>query len=102
MMVRMSQQWSWNIIRDDGKAQPNHRCAGERALALLDTLVIHRVGALMPADQIVLVVTASKHRGEALRLRFIMDYLKTQAPFWKKSRHLEGAPVDAQKPMIRR
>lgn len=66
--------------------------------ALLDTLVIHRVGALMPADQIVLVVTASKHRGDAFAAcEFIMDYLKTQAPFWKKEQTPDGARwVDAR------
>jgi molybdopterin synthase catalytic subunit len=47
--------------------------------------VIHRVGPLQPTDQIVLVVVASAHRGEAFAAcEFIMDYLKTQAPFWKK------------------
>jgi molybdopterin synthase catalytic subunit len=52
---------------------------------LLDTLVIHRYGELKPTDQIVLVVTTSAHRGEAFAAcEFIMDYLKTQAPFWKK------------------
>ena len=50
-----------------------------------DTLVIHRVGELKPADQIVLVVVTSSHRGDAFEAcAFIMDYLKTQAPFWKK------------------
>ena len=52
---------------------------------VLDTLVIHRYGELKPTDQIVLVVTTSAHRGEAFAAcEFIMDYLKTQAPFWKK------------------
>ena len=53
--------------------------------SVLDTLVIHRVGRLHPADQIVLVVVASAHRGDAFAAcEFIMDYLKTRAPFWKK------------------
>jgi molybdopterin synthase catalytic subunit len=52
---------------------------------ILDALVIHRVGALRPTDQIVLVAVASAHRGDAFAAcEFIMDYLKTRAPFWKK------------------
>ena len=52
---------------------------------VLDALVIHRVGALRPADQIVLVAVTSAHRGDAFAAcEFIMDYLKTRAPFWKK------------------
>lgn len=52
---------------------------------LIDARVIHRVGELKPADPIVLVVTASSHRGDAFAAcEFIMDYLKTRAPFWKK------------------
>jgi molybdopterin synthase catalytic subunit len=52
---------------------------------VLDCTVIHRVGALEPTDQIVLVAVASAHRGDAFAAcEFIMDYLKTQAPFWKK------------------
>jgi len=54
---------------------------------LYDVLVIHRVGRLRPTDQIVLVVVASAHRGEAFQAcEFLMDYLKTRAPFWKKER----------------
>jgi molybdopterin synthase catalytic subunit len=57
-----------------------------------DALVVHRVGRLRPLDQIVLVVVAGAHRGEAFAAcEFIMDYLKTQAPFWKKERTPEGA-----------
>jgi molybdopterin synthase catalytic subunit len=52
---------------------------------LIDTLVIHRVGALKPGDRIVLVGVASAHRGDAFAAcEFIMDYLKTRAPFWKR------------------
>ena len=52
---------------------------------LLEMLVIHRVGPLAPTDQIVLVAVSSAHRGEAFAAcAFIMDYLKTRAPFWKK------------------
>jgi molybdopterin synthase catalytic subunit len=58
--------------------------AGQR-WQVLDATVIHRVGALQPQDQIVLVVVASAHRGHAFAAcEFIMDYLKTDAPFWKK------------------
>ena len=50
-----------------------------------DILVIHRVGMLRPLDQIVLVVATSSHRGDAFAAcEFVMDYLKTEAPFWKK------------------
>ena len=66
------------------------RQAGER-WDLEDLLVIHRFGELRPLDQIVLVVTTSAHRGEAfLACEFIMDYLKTQAPFWKKESTAQG------------
>ena len=52
---------------------------------VLDALVVHRVGRLKPTDQIVLVVVTSSHRGDAFAAcEFIMDYLKTRAPFWKK------------------
>ena len=65
---------------------------------LYKTLVIHRVGPLLPEDQIVLVVVTSAHRGEAFAAcEFIMDYLKTAAPFWKKEETPEGARwVDAR------
>ena len=56
-----------------------------------DALVIHRVGALEPGDQIVLVVVTSAHRGAAFdACEFIIDWLKTRAPFWKKERLPEG------------
>jgi molybdopterin synthase catalytic subunit len=62
------------------------------------SLVIHRVGPLLPEDQIVLVAVTSAHRGEAFAAcEFIMDYLKTGAPFWKKEDTPEGARwVDAR------
>ena len=65
---------------------------------VIDALVVHRVGTLEPADQIVLVVVASGHRGDAFAAcEFIMDYLKTQAPFWKKEKTPEGERwVDAR------
>lgn len=65
---------------------------------IFDTLVIHRVGPLKPLDQIVLVAVSSAHRGEAFAAcEFIIDYLKTQAPFWKKEHTPQGARwVDAR------
>ena len=69
-----------------------------RRWAIIDALVIHRVGRLMPSDQIVLVAVAGAHRGEAFAAcEFIMDYLKTRAPFWKREVTSEGARwVDAR------
>ncbi|MEP7102245.1 MAG: molybdenum cofactor biosynthesis protein MoaE [Burkholderiales bacterium] len=60
--------------------------------------VIHRVGLLQPQDQIMMVAVASAHRGQAFQAcEFLMDYLKTQAPFWKKEQNPEGARwVDAR------
>lgn len=65
---------------------------------LSGALVIHRVGPLAPMDQIVLVATASAHRGAAFAAcEFIIDYLKTEAPFWKKEQTAHGARwVDAR------
>ena len=65
---------------------------------IFDALVIHRVGPLKPLDQIVLVAVTSAHRGEAFSAcEFIMDYLKTQAPFWKKEQTPQGGRwVDAR------
>ena len=65
---------------------------------LFDTLIVHRVGELQPTDQIVLVVVTSGHRGDAFSAcEFIMDYLKTRAPFWKREETPEGARwVDAR------
>ena len=60
--------------------------------------VVHRVGPLQPREQIVLVVVSSAHRGQAFQAcEFLMDYLKTQAPFWKKEHTPDGARwVDAR------
>jgi len=60
--------------------------------------VIHRVGLLQPLDQVVMVAVTSAHRSESFQAcEFLMDYLKTQAPFWKKEQTLEGARwVDAR------
>jgi molybdopterin synthase catalytic subunit len=58
---------------------------------VLDCTVVHRVGKLEPTDQIVLVAVASGHRGDAFAAcEFIMDYLKTRAPFWKKEETAQG------------
>jgi molybdopterin synthase catalytic subunit len=58
---------------------------------VMDCTVIHRYGELNPTDRIVLVVVASGHRGDAFAAcEFIMDYLKTRAPFWKKEQTPEG------------
>ena len=58
---------------------------------IIDSLIIHRVGTLKPQDQIVLVAVTSAHRGEAFKAcEFIMDYLKTSAPFWKKETTSQG------------
>ncbi|MFZ4379773.1 MAG: molybdopterin synthase catalytic subunit MoaE [Polynucleobacter sp.] len=65
---------------------------------IYQSLVIHRIGPLLPEDQIVLVAVTSAHRGEAFAAcEFIMDYLKTAAPFWKKENTSEGTRwVDAR------
>lgn len=65
---------------------------------VIDALVVHRVGTLKPIDQIVLVLVASSHRGDAFAAcEFIMDYLKTRAPFWKKEITPQGGRwVDAR------
>jgi molybdopterin synthase catalytic subunit len=65
---------------------------------IYQALVIHRVGPMKPEDQIVLVAVTSAHRGEAFAAcEFIMDYLKTAAPFWKKENTPEGTRwVDAR------
>ncbi len=59
---------------------------------LLGLRVIHRYGRLAPGDQIVMVATASSHRGAAFAAaEFLMDYMKTRAPFWKRARGVDGA-----------
>jgi molybdopterin synthase catalytic subunit len=65
---------------------------------LYGALVVHRVGPMQPMEQIVLVAASAAHRGEAFAAcEFIMDYLKTEAPFWKKEQTPEGARwVDAR------
>jgi len=65
---------------------------------IYDALIIHRVGTLLPLDQIVLVLVTSAHRGESFKAcEFLMDYLKTRAPFWKKEQTSTGERwVDAR------
>ncbi len=87
------------VVREVAMALEHYPGMTERALhqiveearsrwQVLDCTVIHRTGALQPTDQIVLVAVASGHRADAFAAcEFIMDFLKTQAPFWKK----EGA-----------
>ena len=69
-----------------------------RRFDILGARVIHRVGLLQPIDQIMMVAVVSAHRGESFKAcEFLMDYLKTQAPFWKKEQTPEGARwVDAR------
>jgi len=67
--------------------------------SLAASTIVHRVGTLRPGDNIVLVITASRHRGDAFgACEFLMDYLKTRAPFWKKETDASGAGrwVDAR------
>ena len=72
--------------------------AARQRFDLYGVRVIHRVGLLQPQEQIVLVAVTSAHRGEAFQAcEFLMDYLKTQAPFWKKEQTPDGARwVDAR------
>jgi molybdopterin synthase catalytic subunit len=91
------------LVRDVQMTLEHYPGMTERAIAkiveeakgrwqVMDCTVIHRYGALQPNDQIVLVAVASAHRGDAFAAcEFIMDYLKTQAPFWKKEQTGEGA-----------
>ncbi len=72
--------------------------AAHRRFDIFGARVIHRVGVLQPPEQIVLVAVTSAHRGESFQAcEFLMDYLKTQAPFWKKEKTPDGAHwVDAR------
>jgi molybdopterin synthase catalytic subunit len=91
------------LVRDVAMTLEHYPGMTERAIAkivdeakarwqVIDCAVIHRYGALQPNDQIVMVAVASGHRGDAFAAcEFIMDYLKTQAPFWKKEQTPEGA-----------
>jgi molybdopterin synthase catalytic subunit len=102
------------LVRDDGgeiKAMTLEHYPGMTEKALADIVatargrwavrgvrVVHRVGRLLPGDRIVFVGVAAAHRGDAFAAcEFIMDYLKTQAPFWKKEETPQGARwVDAR------
>jgi molybdopterin synthase catalytic subunit len=64
---------------------------------LLGVTVIHRYGRMVPGDNIVLVVTAASHRGDAFAAEFLMDYLTTRAPFWKKEECAQGTTWVAAK-----
>ena len=84
-----------------GMTEKSIAAMGEEAFRRFDIFaarVIHRVGVLQPLDQIVLVAVTSAHRGESFQAcEFLMDYLKTQAPFWKKEATADGARwVDAR------
>ena len=69
-----------------------HVAAAQERWPLLGATVIHRYGRLVPGDNIMMVAVASAHRGEAFAAaEFLMDYLKTQAPFWKKEERPDGA-----------
>ena len=90
------------LVRDVAMTLEHYPGMTERAIAkivdeaksrwqVIDCAVIHRYGSLQPNDQIVMVAVASAHRGDAFAAcEFIMDYLKTQAPFWKKEQTAEG------------
>jgi molybdopterin synthase catalytic subunit len=68
-----------------------HVAEAERRWPLRGVAVIHRYGRLHPGEDIVLVVTAAAHRGEAFAAaEFLMDYLKTSAPFWKQEERASG------------
>lgn len=77
-----------------GMTEKSLRAIAEEATRrwnLIDSVIIHRVGRLCVMDQIVLVAVASEHRGEAFAAcEFMMDYLKTEAPFWKKENSVNG------------
>ena len=72
--------------------------AAHQRFDIFGARVIHRIGLLAPLDQIVMVAVTSAHRGESFKAcEFLMDYLKTQAPFWKKEQTPQGAKwVDAR------
>ncbi|WP_027797246.1 molybdenum cofactor biosynthesis protein MoaE [Paraburkholderia acidipaludis] len=80
------------------KALENIVAEAQRRWPGIEVLIVHRVGKLAPLDQIVLVATTSMHRGDAFAsCEFVMDYLKTEAPFWKKEETGQGARwVDAR------
>jgi molybdopterin synthase catalytic subunit len=84
-----------------GMTEKSLQTIAQQAIArwhLSDVVIIHRVGKLLVTDQIVLVVVAAAHRGPAFSAcEFIIDYLKTEAPFWKKETGASGSTwVDAR------
>lgn len=78
-----------------GMAEDEISRVAQEALArwpLVGLTIIHRHGVIRPGERIVLVIAAARHRGEAFAAaEFLMDYLKTRAPFWKKERRRDGA-----------
>ena len=80
------------LSRHDGSRARAHRAGSPRALAAASRLIVHRTGTLKPGDNIVLVITASAHRDAAFEAaKFLMDYLKTSAPFWKRESGPQGS-----------
>ncbi|MGJ0427367.1 molybdenum cofactor biosynthesis protein MoaE [Methylocystis sp.] len=81
-----------------GMAEAEIRRVADEALErwpLQGLTVIHRFGRIRPGEQIVLVLAAARHRADAFAAAaFLMDFLKTRAPFWKKERRADGAPGD--------
>lgn len=76
----MTERAIWAIVEE-----------ARRRWSLLDLLVIHRFGQLAPGERIMMVATAAPHRGDAFAAaEFLMDYLKSRAPFWKKERRADG------------
>ena len=87
------------LSRHDRERAGARRGRGRARWPLQASLIVHRVGTLKPGDNIVLVVTASAHRQAAFAAaEFLMDYLKTRAPFWKKEEAPDGTGswVDAR------
>ena len=95
------------LVRDEGGTLSameieHYPCMTDKALgkicddamarwSLADVLIIHRYGTLKPGEQIMMVATASRHRADAFEAaEFLMDYLKSRAPFWKKERGTNG------------
>ena len=79
------------LPRHDGSGTGARRSQAHARWPLQGTTIIHRTGDLAPGDNIVLVVTASKHRQAAFEsAEFLMDYLKSKAPFWKKETGVDG------------
>ena len=78
--------WPRTLPRHDRESADEHCGRGPQPLAPAECTLIHRIGELLLGDQIVLVVVSSAHREAAFEAcHFIMDFLKTRAPFWKKS-----------------